>query len=186
MLQFLLTICDDKYHPQLTQLYNTFHAEMVRVARTRFKTMNRYNPDLDAEDVVQNTFLRVTKYIDKVNFSQNERQLRNYLMTILAHEIPKLVKSFPDELEYKEELCERAWEKFVEKLQIQEFYDETVRVIESLEDIYSTSLFLAYCEELSVKEISKIMEVPTKTVYTRLMRGKMLVRSIVLGEKAHG
>ena len=183
MLQLLLMICDEKYHPQLTHLYNTFQKDMVRYARSRLKIMGRYNPDLDAEDAVQNTFWRVTKYIDKVNFSESERQLKNYLLTILNREIARLVKAFPDELAYVEDICENAWSKFIEKLQIKALYDETVRVIESLDDIYSTTLFLAYCEELTVKEISKIMEVPTKTVYTRIARGKILVRSIVLGEK---
>lgn len=186
MLQFLLTICDEKYHPQLTHLYNTFRGDMVRFARSRLKMMRRYNSDMDAEDAVQNTFLRVTKYIEKVNFSESEKQLKNYLLTILTREITRLVKAYPDELEYTEEVCEHAWSKFIEKLRIKALYDETVRVIESLDDIYSTTLFLAYCEELTVNEISKIMEVPTKTVYTRISRGKMMVRSIVLGEKQHG
>jgi DNA-directed RNA polymerase specialized sigma24 family protein len=40
---------------------------MLKIAVTKFKLLNRYDPALDAEDAVQNCFLRMTKYADKLD-----------------------------------------------------------------------------------------------------------------------
>ena len=63
MLQFLLTICDEKYHSRIEYIYNRFHDDMMRFAVSKFRTMDSHNPVLDAEDAVQRAYLRITKYI---------------------------------------------------------------------------------------------------------------------------
>ena len=64
---------------------------MLKIAVTKFKLLGRYNPVLDAEDAVQNCFLRMAKYADKLDFS-NKAHLKNYALTILTHEMDRIVK----------------------------------------------------------------------------------------------
>ena len=185
MLQFLLTICDEKYHGQIEYMYTTFHDDMIRFATSKFRVMNRNNPVFDAEDAVQNSFLRIVKYIEKVKFTDNQKQLKNYVFTILVHEIGRIVEANFENVDSLEEICDESSCDFIEELHIKEQYNAVVKQIDRLDDIYGTTLFLAYCQELTVNEIAETMAVPTKTVYTRLARGKQLVRNSMKEEKKY-
>ena len=70
MLQFLLSIADEKDHAKIEYLYNRYHEDMIRFARYRLRQKKMPNYELDAEDAVQNAFLKITKYIDKVDFTR--------------------------------------------------------------------------------------------------------------------
>ena len=78
MLQFLLTISDEKYHPKIEYLYNTFHHKMIAYAEMKFYSYGRKNVKEDAEDAVQSTFLNMVKYINSIDFSRSEQELGNY------------------------------------------------------------------------------------------------------------
>ena len=54
-------------------------------------------------------------------------------------------------------------------------YETVVEQIKQLDEKYSITMLLYYCEEMDVKTISKIMGIAEKTVYTRLERGKRLL-----------
>lgn len=41
---------------------------MMRVAKSRMRRFGMQNYELDAEDAVQNAFVKITKYIDKIDF----------------------------------------------------------------------------------------------------------------------
>lgn len=182
MLQFLLTICDEKYHEQIEFLYNTYHEDMVRFATSKFRLRHRNNPLLDAEDAVQSCFLRISKYIEKVKFTDNQKQLKNYIFTILVHEIGRVIESNYENFDCLEEVVDESSCDFIEQLNIKEQYNEVVKAIERLDEIYSTTLFLAYCQEMTVNEIAELMDVSPKTVYTRLARGKQILRNSLKGE----
>ena len=66
MLQFLLTLTDESNHSKIEYIYNTCHDYMMRYAISRFQALGRTNFMYDAEDAVQNAFMRITRYIDKV------------------------------------------------------------------------------------------------------------------------
>lgn len=84
-----------------------------------------------------------------------------------------LLKNFPKKNRYK----------FIEDICIREQYNEVVRAIEQMDDIYGTTLFLVYCKDMTVNEIAEMMDVPAKTVYTRLARGKKMLRDSIKGDK---
>ena len=85
MLQFLLTICDEQYHSRIEYIYNRFHIDMFRFARDKFISMNSYNPELDAEDAVQRAYLRITQYIDKLEFPIHDKKLKCYVFSVVLH-----------------------------------------------------------------------------------------------------
>ena len=64
MLQFLLTLADESEHSKIEELYNTYHADMLRYATVKFAQGKccQY-----AEDAVQNTFIKIVRYIDKLD-----------------------------------------------------------------------------------------------------------------------
>ena len=61
-----------------------------------------------------------------------------------------------------------------------------VKAIETLDERYSTTLYMVYCQEMTVNEIAEMMGISTKTVYTRLARGRKLLLDTIKGEKLNG
>ena len=70
MLQFLLTLTAESNHGKVEELYHKYHDYMMKCAVSKFKSLGRSNCVYDAEDAVQNTFMKITKHIDKIDFSR--------------------------------------------------------------------------------------------------------------------
>ena len=87
MLQFLLTLSDESNHSKIEHIYHTYHDYMMRYAVSKFQTLGRTNFKYNAEDAVQNAFMKITKYIDKIDFTRGEKDVKNYCFTILSNEI---------------------------------------------------------------------------------------------------
>ena len=103
MLQFLLTICDEQYHSRIEYIYNRFHIDMFRFARDKFISMNSYNPELDAEDAVQRAYLRITQYIDKLEFPIHDKKLKCYVFSVVLHEVLRISEENTKNLPFREE-----------------------------------------------------------------------------------
>jgi RNA polymerase sigma-70 factor (ECF subfamily) len=67
-----------------------------------------------------------------------------------------------------------------EELFLQQENKDVVRnAVGDLPEIYKTVLILYYFEELQVQEICNILDVPRKTIETRLYRAKKILKSIL-------
>ena len=186
MLQFLLTLSDESNHGKIEHIYHTYHDYMMRYAISKFQSLGRTNFKYDAEDAVQNAFMKITKYIDKIDFSRSEKDVKNYCFTILSNEIRKVLSDNQENFEINEEFCFEEEYNFVEELELKENYNQVVKAIEELDEKYSTTLYLFYCKEMTVNEIADMMGISTKTVYTRLARGKKLLLDSLKGAKFNG
>lgn len=173
MLQFLLTISDSSDHEKITRIYNGYHLFMLKYATGKLKNFGRRNYVYEAEDVVQNSFMKIIRYIDDVDFSLGEKCVKNYIFAILNNEICNFMNDNKELDVFDEAFCEEAEYDFLEKIHIKESYNDVVKAIENLEERYSATLFLFYCKEMSVNSISELMGISTKTVYTRIARGKI-------------
>lgn len=186
MLQFLLTLTDESNHSKIEYIYNNYHEFMMRFAVSKFKSANRRNYFFDAEDAVQNAFMKITRYIHNIDFSSSERDIKNYVFTILSNEITNILMNCEEIDGLDEEFSEQIEYSFIEELDIKEKYSEIVKIIESLDEKYSTTLYLFYCKEMTVNEISELMGITPKTIYTRLSRGKKLILDAIKGAKVDG
>ena len=148
---------------------------MIRFARHRLKYLGISSYELDSEDIVQNAFLKIVKYIDAIDISKPENQLKSYIFSIVAHETLNFIEDnvdYDDIDIYSETMID---DYFFDKLQINIRYEHVVEKIKQLDEKYSITLLLYYGEEMDVKKISELMEIAEKTVYTRLERGKRLL-----------
>ena len=183
MLGFLLTLSDESNHSKIEHIYNRYHDYMMRYAISKFQTAGRNNFLFDAEDAVQNTFVKIIKYINQIDFSRSEKDIKNYCLAILNNEICHVVSDNEENFEAFEEICSQKEYNFIEELEIQEQYDEIVRTIELLDERYSTTLYLIFCNDMTVNEISEMIGISVKTVYTRFERGKKLLLDSLKGAK---
>jgi len=186
MLQFLLTVSDESDHSKIEYIYNKFYAGMMRFALSRLRSYGRRNYMLEAEDALQNAFMKIVKNIDKIDFSRGEKNVKNYCFTILTNEISNLLQENFENFEIFEEFCLEKEYNFIEELEIKERYDEVVKAIRKLDEKYSYTLYLTFCREMTVNEIAEMMGISTKTVYSRLARGKQLLLDSLEGAKFNG
>ena len=183
MLPFLLSLSDESNHTKIEKLYNDYHDFMIKFAAAKFKSMKRSNYLYDAEDAVQNAFVKIVKNIDKIDFDRGERAVKNFIFSILVNEIYNILEKNKTFLEFDEELYPNEEYNIIDELNMQESYEKVVLAFEKLDEKYSTTLFLHFDKLMSIKEIAEMMGISEKTVYTRFERGKKLLKNIMEGHE---
>ncbi len=133
----------------------------------------------EAEDAVQETFLRAWKSIDRFTPGAN---IRAWLYEILFHVISHHRREWPKfDCGWTAE-DEALWEATLvyEAPVAQHLSDEDViAALDKLPAQYRAVLLLRIVEEFSYKEIAAMLKIPIGTVMSRLHRGrKMLAREM--------
>lgn len=126
----------------------------------------------EAEDIVQETFLRVFKYIK--NF-RSESSLYTWICKISQNVVKDRYKNkiitMPYE-DYEEEV------DTVEDIIISNIDREILRLeLDKINIIYKQVLILFYFEDLSIKEICEILDEKEGTVKSKLSRARTLLKS---------
>lgn len=184
MLSFLLSIADESHHAKIEYLFNRYHREMLRIARGRLRSEGRPSYEMDAEDVVQNAFVKIVRYIERIDFTKGEKAVRAYLMTTLIREINRFLKDNPSVPDCLDDYTERLEDgDFFGELRISLRYEEVLQAIRSLDERYSVTLTLRYAEDMSVAEIAETMGLNEKCIYARLDKGKRLLIEKLNGGK---
>jgi len=142
----------------------------------------------EAEDLAQEAFVRA--FVNIRSFD-DRRKFSSWLYRIATNlTIDRLRKRKPDyhldqavkgtedltmysQLETDEDLPEEEFDRL-------EIREQIERHILSLSDTYRSVIILRYIDELPLKEISEILDIPLGTVKTRLYRGREALR-----EKLH-
>jgi RNA polymerase sigma-70 factor (ECF subfamily) len=169
--------------PYLDPLYNAAY-RMARNAQ-------------DAEDLVQETYLKAYKYYDKFEEGTN---LKAWLFKILKN---TFINSYrkkqqaPPKADFAD--IEESFESIVrddnnqlprnpEDELLEKVLDEDVQqAIEELPHDYRMVVLLADLEGFSYKEIADILEIPVGTVMSRLYRGRRLLEEALLKyARTHG
>ena len=149
--------------PRLVHLYKD----------TIFRLAYSYTKNhFDADDVTQNVLLQLYK-TDKV--FQSETHLKNWLVRVTVN--------------YCKNLFRAPWRKH-ENLEdyanTLAFDEEESRdlfcLVMGLDKKYRVTLMLHYYDGYSIREIARIMDVPEKTVSTRLARGRKILKELITEE----
>jgi RNA polymerase sigma-70 factor (ECF subfamily) len=163
----------------LGELYQTYHASVYRTALaiTRDEKV--------AEDILQETFLRVYTYAHSIDQTVPLGPWLYRVAVNLAYSWARQVKrwlhSFQDVLD--------RWASPVQWRPELETEDEEWRqilqqAIDALPPRHRVVIILRYLEGLSLKEISYIIDVPEGTVKSRLHYARESIRRVIL-EKEH-
>ena len=186
MLQFLYTFTEESNYNKIDRIYADYHDYMLKYAISKFISYGSANPIYDAEDAVQNTFVKIVRSIDKINFSIGKLGVKNYCFGILNNEIYNVIGDSEEFLEFDDETFLQDDYTFVENLLIKENYDQVVKLIEAMDEKYSSTLYFFFTLEMSVNDIAEMMGISPKTVYTRLMRGKSILHKSLKGSNEYG
>jgi RNA polymerase sigma-70 factor (ECF subfamily) len=157
------------FEAQALLLVDRLYATALRLTRN----------EADAEDLVQDTYLRAFRSIDQFEEGTN---LRAWLYTIL-HNLHLNAKR--DEgrnpVASDSETVERAGETpgreaNPEEVLLQRARDADVReVLDSLPEAFRSAVWLRDVEQFSYAEIARIVSAPIGTVMSRISRGRRLL-----------
>ena len=144
------------------------------------------NPE-DAEDVLQNIFLKIyvnlNEYDERLKFSSWAYRLaHNETVSFFRKK-----KIRPSSVETEEELV--LFDTISDTVDILESLNEKMdaecvrAALEGMDEQYRDVLILKYLEEKSYDEISDILKIPAGTVATRISRGKKKLRERMISKK---
>jgi RNA polymerase sigma-70 factor (ECF subfamily) len=138
--------------------------------------------DLIVDDLVQETFIKMIKGIDKFDL-QGKAKFSTYLITIAKNcyidyyrrEKKRMSEVSIDELSNIEASGTNVQELIVAKL-----YNESVlEYLENLTEDQRIAIKLKYIEDLTLKEIGEILNIEPKTIKSRIHNGIVKLRSMI-------
>ncbi len=151
----------DEYIKHVAEQYSQL---LLRIAFLRLKST------ADAEDVVQEVFLRlITK---RPRFRSDDHEKAWLIRTAINLSCDMLKSSARKNVPLDEELTSP-----------QDEYHQLLSAVQSLPEKYITVVHLYYYEEYSIKEIARILGLPAATVGTRLSRARVLLKPILEREE---
>ncbi|MDE5746654.1 MAG: sigma-70 family RNA polymerase sigma factor [Acetatifactor sp.] len=126
--------------------------------------------EADAEDAVCNAILSGYEHLAQL---KNPKKFKSWMLTITKNEALKLCRKRMD----------LPGDENVERL-MQPTYDshnELWDIVQSLKDEYRIVIVLFYYNDLSLRDISQVLDISIGTVKSRLDRGRKLLKD-ALGE----
>ncbi|RDY27345.1 sigma-70 family RNA polymerase sigma factor [Romboutsia weinsteinii] len=128
--------------------------------------------DVETEDAMSEAILKAYKNKGKI---KDANSFKSWIMRILANECYDLIKKSRkfDLIEDTEDL---------NLVHIDNSESGLKEVVEKLNKEYSSVIVLYYYEDMSIKEISNILQLPEGTIKSRLSRAKSKLR-VLLNEE---
>lgn len=145
-----------------------------------------YN-DTDSNDLIQETYLKAFKFIDKYQEGTNAKAwLFKILKNAYINEYRKKVKR-PVKVDFEEIISYHEREKsgdllfadLREDIFTHVMGDEVTTAINALPEDFRTVILLCDIEGFSYEEIAKILEIPIGTVRSRLFRARNMLKEML-------
>lgn len=150
----------------LTYLIDTYADTILRLSYSYLKNVH------DAEDVCQNIFIKLYNLNKEFKDKGHEKA---YILHITANACKDILKS-----SWKNKIIDLESVKEIESKEIFSFVEDGVfQEVNKLDEKYRVVIYLHYYEGYKVKEIAKILRIPSPTVKTRLTRGRFKLKNIL-------
>lgn len=151
-----------------------------------YKALSYVGKKEDALDAIQETACKAFLAIRQL---RNPEYFSTWLFKILIRECYRLLKERDKMIVYEEsELMRRLDSENRKQEEVMDFFHLS-EALSRLNSSYQTTIILFYYHDLSINDISEVMEKPVGTVKTNLRRARNklkseLERSCLLNEKA--
>lgn len=125
------------------------------------------------EDVAQEVFLKVYRFLDK----HNRGKFTTWLYTITLNVVRDMYRHEQSQKRRVEALKRFSSEPFYEKEHFSEQSRELHEYIQALDDMYKIPIILHYFHDQSFKEIAAVLNVSEGAIKTRMMRARIQLRN---------
>lgn len=153
---------------EITRTVNAYSDTLFRVAYTVLHS------SADAEDTVQEVFIKLIERADKFNDPEHEKA---WLIRVTVN----MAKNKRKKLSRQSIPLDECQQEYIEPND-----GELLKAVLSLDEKYSTVLHLHYYEGYSISEIGHILSIPAATVGTRLARARIALRKKLEGDFVNG
>jgi len=169
MLGICLALIDEPSDKdKFKQLYYTYNEMMFKVAMSVL-----HNKAL-ADETVQDCFLKLAEKITEIYDIESKKTKTLIIIMVKNRARNNLKAEHYDKIESLKdsEITDMAFNEILSELG----YKALVDIMDSLDSIYRDVIVLKFVNELSVKEISELLEIPYRTVETRIFRGRRILK----------
>jgi RNA polymerase sigma-70 factor (ECF subfamily) len=157
-----------------------FEAEVLPHLRSLFGTAYRMTGNAhDAEDLVQETFLRAHRAFDKFEPGSNARAWLHTILVRVRTDLYRRSKRRPETVE----LVGDGPGVAAPQDALASGREDLERALLSLPEIFRDAVVLRDVQELSYAEIAAALGVPIGTVMSRIHRGRALLRQALAGRQ---
>lgn len=178
MLTVLLMMTDERDRDKLEELYLTYCKEMLYVANLILKNHH------DAEDVVQASFIKMSKHLDKIGEIKCKKTrayvviiVRNLALDRYRQKKRAIPTDFSDEL-YADSLQDDGMSLEQHVLNLENSKEIMIQLMQLNQD-YSDILALRYFHEYSNPEIADLLGITVENVSVRLYRAKAALKKLL-------
>jgi RNA polymerase sigma-70 factor, ECF subfamily len=160
-----------------TELFHAYEANVYRLAVTILRS------EQDAEDAVQDVFLRVFEQIKKY---QGNASFKTWLTAVTVNTCrDKLRRQKVRRALSLEWLRGRASAHDVtEEVFTRQRRQQVWSLVDRLEEKYRLPVILHYQERLPCDEVARILGLPVTTIYSRLNTARLCLRGLLQAETA--
>ena len=180
MLIYLMALDTEEERIKFVRLYEEYRNRMHYTASILLKS------EIEAEDIVHDTFLTLTDYLDRID-EKDSVGTWNYIVTILKNRCfdwmrkQKYYKYTDDKenfnveesLDAKENIFKNHLE---EEIIIREKQELLIKLIMNLKYPYKEVLYLQYYNELGSKEIGEILSIKPDNVRKIASRARKILK----------
>lgn len=160
---------------KLESVYNQYKSKMMKNAKSILKNNE------DAEDAVQETFIKIAKNMDKLDEIEPGKvsayimaATRNTAINIYnKNKKSKSVSFSNDNIENIADI------KLFDDFDTMVRYNETVKAILSLNERYREPMYFHYICGVKIKDVAVLLGRKISTVKMQIVRGKKMVQDIV-------
>ncbi|MGN0154285.1 MAG: RNA polymerase sigma factor [Lachnospiraceae bacterium] len=128
--------------------------------------------EVDAQDAVCNAILKGYEHLEQL---KNPQKFKSWMITITKNEALKI----------KKKRLELPGDDKVEELlePVHDQHNELWDIVQTLKEEYRLVIVLFYYNDLSMMEITKVLDIPLGTVKSRLNRGRELLKQALAGKE---
>ncbi len=183
MLSFYLSLIDtveDK--DKVLYLYNNFYSYMIYCA-SQIMTENTS----DVEDVVHDAMISLMDHLSIIDF-KDEIKVRNFCGIVARNKAIDHCRKIGAKATPMGEIFVAAINENDDPEAIvinKDTYESVLKAINNLDEKYRDVCLLKYVNDLNDTEISDVLNIPLKTVNTRVYRSKQILKDALRKGKCH-
>ncbi len=182
MLSFYLSMVKtEDERDKVTFIYESFYSLMKHVALKYVKKLE------DAEDIVQESMISIIERIDTISISDRNK-IKNLCAVVARSRAIDFCRAKDNHVLPMEEDVALSTDSLapIDVILEKEVRTIILREINSLSDIYRDVCILKYVNRLKERDIAHLLGISPKTVSTRILRARHMLREALRKELLRG